>query len=201
MSAEEGCPALPSRGYIPGLDGIRALAVGLVLFEHSVVFDQFSHLYSVGLNAGHTGVALFFVLSGYLITTLLLREEQRTSFISLRLFYIRRALRLFPVLWVYLFVVALFTLAGWLPHNPWHSFVSSLFYFRNVVGRGHETDQLWSLSIEEQFYILWPLVLIGLPKRNRARLVVAMGVLICITLWRIYAAKTGLASVGALFAQ
>ena len=144
-------------------------------------------------------MAIFFVLSGYLITTLLLREEQRTGFISLRLFYIRRGLRLFPALWLYLSVVAVIILAGWLPHNPWHSFVSSLFYVRNLVGRGHETQHLWSLSIEEQFYILWPLILVGLPRRDRARLAVALGALVGVTLWRIYAARTGLASVGALY--
>ena len=163
MGTDRVRPSFRDRVYVPGLDGVRALAVGLVIFEHSVVFDQFSHFGSVGLSGGHTGVALFFVLSGYLITTLLLREEERTGFISLRFFYIRRALRLFPALWLYLFVVAVLTLAGWLPHNPWHSFFSSLLYFRNIVGRGHETDQLWSLSIEEQFYIIWPLILIGLP--------------------------------------
>ena len=199
MGAEEGCPTLPCRGHIPGLDGIRGLAVSLVLLSHSVIYGELGHLSFVGPDAGYTGVAIFFVLSGYLITTLLLREEQRTGFISLRLFYIRRGLRLFPALWLYLSVVAVIILAGWLPHNPWHSFVSSLFYVRNLVGRGHETQHLWSLSIEEQFYILWPLILVGLPRRDRARLAVALGALVGVTLWRIYAARTGLASVGALY--
>jgi peptidoglycan/LPS O-acetylase OafA/YrhL len=67
------------------------------------------------------------------------------------------------------------------------------------VGRGHETDHLWSLSIEEQFYVLWPLVLICLPRRNRTRLFFALAGLIGATLWRVYAARTGLASVGALY--
>ena len=77
MGAEEGCPTLPYPGHIPGLDGIRGLAVGLVLLSHSVIYGQLGHLSFIGPDAGYTGVAIFFVLSGYLITTLLLREEQR----------------------------------------------------------------------------------------------------------------------------
>ena len=129
----------PNQDHIPGLDGIRALAIGLVLFAHSVIYDTFSHLRSIGTGAGYAGVAVFFVLSGYLITTLLLREEERTGSISLRLFYLRRALRLFPALWLYLLVVSLIWFSGLLPHHPWHSFASSLLYVRNLVGRGHET--------------------------------------------------------------
>jgi peptidoglycan/LPS O-acetylase OafA/YrhL len=199
MGMEAQGSASPRSGHIPGLDGIRALAIGGVLFSHSVIYGEFTGLHSIGHTAGYAGVAVFFVLSGYLITTLLLREEDRTGGISLRLFYIRRALRLFPALWLYLMVVGVIWLAGGLPHHPWHSFVSSLFYVRNLVGRGHETDHLWSLSIEEQFYILWPLVLCCLPHRNRARLLLALAGLAGVTVWRVYAARTGLASAGALY--
>jgi peptidoglycan/LPS O-acetylase OafA/YrhL len=189
----------PRTSYIPGLDGIRAMAIGLVLFSHSVIYDEFTQLHTVGLGAGYSGVAVFFVLSGYLITMLLLREEERTGSISLRSFYWRRALRLFPALWLYLLVVSVIWLAGGLPHHPWHSFVSSLLYVRNLVGRGHETDHLWSLSIEEQFYLLWPIVLLALPHRNRSRLLLALGGLIAVTAWRVYATHTGLASAGTLY--
>ena len=171
----------------------------LVLFSHSVIYGTFGPLASIGLVAGYAGVAVFFVLSGFLITNILLREEERTGGISLRFFYWRRALRLFPALWLYLLVVSLIWLAGALPHHPWHSFVSSLFYFRNLVGRGHETDHLWSLSIEEQFYLLWPLILIALPRRNGIRLFIGLGTLSVVTLWRVLAARTGLVSVGALY--
>lgn len=186
------------QGYVPGLDGIRALAVGLVLFSHNVIYDKFTHLRPFAV-AAYIGVAVFFVLSGYLITTLLLREEEQTGSISLRLFYLRRALRLFPALWLYLLVIGIIWSFGWLPHHPWHSFVSSLLYVRNLVGRGHETAHLWSLAIEEQFYLLWPLVLVGLPRRNGVRLLFALAGLVSVTLWRIYAARTGLASAGALY--
>lgn len=184
---------------IPGLDGIRGLAIGLVLFSHSVIFGEFSSLSSVGLNAGYTGVALFFVLSGYLITRLLLREEAQTDSISLRLFYARRVLRLFPALWLYLLVVWILWLGGRIPDHPWHSFVTSLFYTRNLVGRGHETDHLWSLSLEEQFYLLWPLVLVALPRRDKGRLLVGVGLLVVVTVWRICAARNHWASLGALY--
>jgi peptidoglycan/LPS O-acetylase OafA/YrhL len=192
-------PSHEHRGHIQGLDGIRGLAIALVLFSHSVIYDEFTNLHSSGLEAGYAGVAIFFVLSGYLITALLLREEDRTGRISLRLFYIRRSLRLFPALWLYLLVVFVIWCMGGLPHHPWHSIVSSLLYIRNLVGSGHETGHLWSLSIEAQFYCLWPFVLVSLRQRNRLRLLVALSALIGITLWRIYAAQTGLASEGALY--
>ena len=96
MRVETGKAELPGSAYIPGLDGIRAMAIGLVLFSHSVIYEEFTQFCQIGLAAGYAGVAVFFVLSGYLITTLLLREEDRTDGISLSLFYLRRALRLFP---------------------------------------------------------------------------------------------------------
>lgn len=199
MGGQAGGEATRYRAYIPGLDGIRALAVSLVLFSHSVIFDQFTGLRGMGLNAGYTGVAIFFVLSGYLITRLLLREEETTGSISLKLFYIRRAFRLFPALWLYLAVVFGIWLFGAIPDHPLHSFVTSLLYIRNLVGRGHETDHLWSLSIEEQFYLIWAVALVALGQRQRTRLLVAVGVVVGVTIWRIYAARNGLASAGALY--
>ena len=124
MSDDKGKGVLAHSGHIPGLDGIRALALGLVLFSHHVIYDRFTHLRPFAV-AGFIGVGVFFVLSGYLITTILLREEERTGSISLRLFYLRRALRLFPALWLYLLVIGLIWLSGGLPDHPWHSLVSS----------------------------------------------------------------------------
>lgn len=186
-------------GYVPGLDGVRGLAILLVLFSHSVIYDQFGGLKSNGLNAGYTGVTIFFVLSGYLITKLLLREEDQAGDISLRLFYLRRATRLFPALWLYLLVVFAIWLTGVLPEHPLHSFLTSLLYVRNIVGRGHETDHLWSLSLEEQFYLLWPLVVVSLKGRDRARMAVATITLLIVTLWRVYAARAQIVSAGTLY--
>jgi len=184
---------------VPGLDGVRALAIAMVLCSHSVIYDEFTWLRGIGLEFGYTGVAVFFVLSGYLITRLLLREERATGGISLRLFYVRRALRLFPALWLYLLVVGALWLWNYFPDHPWHSFVTSLLYVRNLIGRGHETDHLWSLSLEEQFYLIWPLIIVWLPQRNRARLAIALVGIVLITWWRHFAAAKGLANEGALY--
>jgi peptidoglycan/LPS O-acetylase OafA/YrhL len=198
MSVGASFSTPPVIGHIPGLDGIRALAIGLVLLSHTVLHNEFMDLRPL-MAAGSAGVTVFFVLSGYLITSLLLREEDRTGEISLRLFYLRRAIRLFPALWLYLLVVGAIWLSGRLPDHPWYSFVSSLFYVRNLVGRGHETGHLWSLSLEEQFYLIWPLVFVGLSRRNGARLVAAVTGLVGITIWRIYAVKNQLFSDGRLY--
>jgi peptidoglycan/LPS O-acetylase OafA/YrhL len=188
-----------SRWHVAGLDGVRGLAILLVLCSHSIIYTNAGGLTPHGLAAGSAGVAVFFVLSGYLITTLLLREEEREGTIDLASFYARRALRLFPALWLYLLVVFCIWLVGWLPEHPWHSFVTSLFYVRNLVGRGHETDHLWSLAIEEQFYLLWPVFLCCVTARQRTRLWIVTGALVVITLWRVTAAHYGLASAGALY--
>ncbi|QVL33802.1 acyltransferase [Telmatocola sphagniphila] len=199
MKKDDDDPAPSKEKHFPGLDGIRGLAIGLVLFSHSVIYDQFTGLRSYGLLSGHSGVSIFFVLSGYLITMLMLLEEGKTGRVSLRLFYIRRSLRLFPALWIYLGTICIIWIGGALPHHPWHSFISSLFYFRNLVGQGHETAHLWSLSIEEQFYVFWPLLFILLKRRNKTRLIIVCGLILLITLWRVYAATAGLASDGALY--
>lgn len=188
-----------SRWHVAGLDGVRGLAILLVLCSHSVIYTNAGGLRPNGLVAGYAGVAVFFVLSGYLITTLLLREEQLEGHIELRAFYARRALRLFPALWLYLLVVFGLWIAGRLPEHPWHSFVTSLFYVRNLVGRGHETDHLWSLALEEQFYLLWPVFLCCVPARGRRRLWIVAGVIAAITIWRLTAAQFGLASPGTLY--
>ncbi|QDT14980.1 acyltransferase family protein [Alienimonas californiensis] len=198
MSAAVACRSPPG-GYLRGLDGLRGAAVGMVLFAHSVIYDEFSSWRSVGSAAGGAGVTIFFVLSGYLITRLLLAEERRTGTIALKLFYARRAVRLFPALWLYLAVVGLLALPGFLPDCPWHSFAASLLYLRNLVGRGHETAHLWSLSIEEQFYLLWPFVIVLLPGRDRVRLGAALAGVVTVTVWRTAAAAEGWASPAALY--
>lgn len=196
-----GANASSTRGlrHLPGLDGVRGLGVALVLFSHSVIYGRAPSLSATGLRSGAAGVTLFFVLSGYLITTLLVREETAMRRISLPLFYTRRALRLFPALWLYLTVITLLWLAGRLPHHPWHSLVTSVLYIRNLVGRGHETDHLWSIALEEQFYLIWPVVVVALSWRRRLRLPVVLGIFLVVTAWRHHAALAGLASAGALY--
>src|SRR5215472_9394197 len=156
-------PVQRNRRYMPGLDGLRAIAVLGVVFYH---------LRFQWAEGGLLGVGVFFTLSGYLITDILLNQVSRGG-IRLKKFWGARARRLLPALFVVLVVVlAWVTLIG--PHQP-SSFrmetISSAFYFNNwwlifhnvsyfERFRASPLDHIWSLSIEEQFYIFWPFLLI-----------------------------------------
>lgn len=138
---------------------VGGLAILMVLFDHLQAGIRAKPL-PFGRTGTH-GVALFFVLSGFLITSRLLAEMERSGTISLRRFYIRRFFRLMPAAWVYLTVIGL--LAGG------RYIVSCLLFFRNFVDP-HETALMnahfWSLSIEEQFYLVWPAtLLVARPRR------------------------------------
>ncbi len=145
-------------GYRPGLDGLRAVAVFAVIGFH----------YYRWPTGGASGVELFFVLSGFLITSLLLEEWRERSRISLPRFYLRRALRLLPALWFLLAVWAI--LAAHAGHFQWTPLVYGLTYTTNLatIIQGHYPglSHLWSLGNEEQFYLLWPLLLLVMLKRR-----------------------------------
>jgi peptidoglycan/LPS O-acetylase OafA/YrhL len=154
-------------GHVSGLDGIRGLAILAVLGHHFL-----------GLRGGFYGVDLFFVLSGFLITTLLLEEHAATGFVSLRRFYERRARRLLPALGpVLLFSLLVAVLEAEAGHGDnarvrIEGIVSCIFYAANVVATfGNrlpiELSHMWSLAQEEQFYLLWPTILILLLYRAR----------------------------------
>ena len=136
---------------IPSLDGLRAISITLVILSHLV---QWRHLSMRVIGSyGSLGVFIFFVLSGYLITNLLLREQERTSSISLRTFYIRRAFRIFPAAFVFLAVVVIL----YWRQMRWYHIAAAFFYVANMDRwRPWVFGHLWSLSIEEQFYLLWP---------------------------------------------
>ena len=139
---------------IPSLDGLRAISISLVVLSHLIKWKHIS-LELVG-SYGALGVHVFFVLSGYLITNLLLREYARTSTISLRDFYIRRAFRIFPAAFVFLAVVIVL----YWHEMRWYHVGAALFYVANMdISRPWVFGHLWSLSIEEQFYLLWPFAL------------------------------------------
>lgn len=150
-------PRLPSR--IPSLDGLRAVSILLVIIGHSsdslnapAFLDHFSHL-------GNLGVRTFFIISGFLITTLLLKEREKTGRISMKGFYARRALRIFPPSLAYIGIIAACYAAGWLILKP-YDLVHALTYTMNYrYNPAHWFRHLWSLSVEEQFYLLWPGVL------------------------------------------
>jgi peptidoglycan/LPS O-acetylase OafA/YrhL len=170
--------------YLPGLDGIRAISVLAVLVYHQYAVGGHEHGWMAG---GFLGVEVFFVVSGYLITSLLLAERRQTGTISLRHFWQRRARRLLPALYVLLAVVVAYALL-FLPDaisnlksdviaaltytSNWWQIIANRSYFLEA-GRPSLLKQLWSLAIEEQFYLFWPVLLIvGLRKIGRRRFLV-----------------------------
>lgn len=170
----------PRFGYQPALDGIRAIAVLLVIGVHISGIIPW-----IDLPGGWLGVDVFFVLSGYLITSLLLTERNRTGRTNFRNFYVRRLLRLAPlslavvaVVWIGARTVPAQT--GFVLPN--RGALSVIFYYSNWVFMDDFRNlgslfHCWSLSIEEQFYVVWPAVLIGLlrfGKRHGRALAIAL---------------------------
>ncbi len=157
---------------IVALDGMRAIAISLVLSAHGCeAFLSFSHLWWMApITNGELGVRLFFVLSGYLITSLLMREQARHGDISLRDFYIRRTLRIFPAFYLYLAVIAGLVGCGWIAASG-AQFAAAATYTWNYLGLWQSSGpaqgawflgHLWTLSLEEQFYLFWPgLIVLG----------------------------------------
>ena len=172
-------------GYQPALDGVRAIAVLLVMLGH------------LGLvSAGGLGVDIFFVLSGYLITAILVSEFSTTGGISLKKFYARRALRILPAVILLLAVLNILVEATQTSEQAhtfqWNS-LGALFYIANwlrAFGRGIGIlGHLWSLSIEEQFYLLWPIALAFLLSRKlkRSQILIVIGfAVVLVNLDRIY---------------
>jgi peptidoglycan/LPS O-acetylase OafA/YrhL len=166
--------------YSPALDGLRAMAILAVVAQHAGI---------PGLR-GYHGVTLFFVISGYLITRLLLKEHDRSGSIQLRHFYVRRFLRLGPALvvvvaatWVWL------ALTGEPVASYWGGIVGSLTYTTDLIQAlsgngnvGHYFQWSWSLGVEELFYLVWPISLLVLAKWHRfsaAAIVLLAGVVGC----------------------
>ena len=164
MTSAQTAPIQHPR-HIPSLDGLRALSVLLVIVLHTVQHRSLTHhvplLYYV-LGNGSLGVFIFFVISGYLITTLLLREREKTSTISLRSFYLRRAFRILPPLYVYILFLGVLALGGHLPGMNRRELITALTFTRNYVPHVGlwAFEHLWSLCLEEQFYLLWPALLV-----------------------------------------
>jgi peptidoglycan/LPS O-acetylase OafA/YrhL len=157
----------PRGDHLPSLDGLRAISISLVLLGHLGGTRGLARLnFGIG-DYAHLGVVIFFVISGFLITRLLLSEHTKKGSVSLKLFYARRALRLFPASYAFIACVSLLWLAG-IVHleatDLWHA----VTYTVNYLPDPHwEIGHLWSLSVEEQFYLLWPLAFLTLgPRRS-----------------------------------
>lgn len=149
-------PSIPQlEGRLPSLDGWRAISIGLVLFAHSRVSPAWHDL---AFYCGSLGVRFFFVISGFLITWLLLREGTRRNEVSLINFYARRVIRIFPVYYVYLGTCWLLDAAGLLNAGPQWQQWFNFFFLANYGPCEGVTGVLWSLGVEEQFYLVWPVV-------------------------------------------
>src|SRR5712692_9378521 len=146
---------------IPSLDGLRAISIAFVVLGHLTGTRHFPS----SLDAAHVfagpGVRVFFVISGLLTTTLLLKELDQTGRISITGFYLRRAFRIFPAFYTYLAAVALFGLA-----RPGELVRAATYTINYVEGRSWIVAHIWSLAVEEQFYILWPLTVVALVRRS-----------------------------------
>jgi peptidoglycan/LPS O-acetylase OafA/YrhL len=198
-AVEPGSARPPAVGmqlpYRPGLDGLRALAVaGVVLYHAGVSW----------MPGGFLGVDVFFVLSGYLITSLLLAEHRRQGSVGFKAFWLRRARRLLPAVLLVVFVCLLAAstiarddltrtrgdaLASLVYLTNWHLIAASHSYF-NAFGRPSLLQHLWSLAVEEQFYLLWPLILLGSLKLVGRRYTVLLTVVLALSstalMWGLY---------------
>jgi peptidoglycan/LPS O-acetylase OafA/YrhL len=166
-------------GRIAAVDGLRAVAVAGVIAFH----------FGIDLPGGFLGVDLFFVISGYVITRLLLIEWHRTGSIAWARFWGRRARRLLPAVMALLVVVQLWLRLGALPDlrtttdaqtvmalayaSNWYAIVANVGYWGGLTA-GAPLTHLWSLAVEEQFYLVWPLVLIAVLMTTRSRRVLAV---------------------------
>jgi peptidoglycan/LPS O-acetylase OafA/YrhL len=194
----------PRRFYQPELDGLRFYAFLAVFAYHTLpkqpAFYGGLHLplpslCAAAVKSGASGVDLFFTLSAFLITALLLRERQQTGRISLRLFYIRRILRIWPLYFAVLAVAVV--LAHTIPSQilPWYYVVGYLLFAGNWinVAFGHPLSvcaPLWTVSIEEQFYLVWPLLMKTLARRGM--IIAAVVAFLLATLSQIGVALAGL---------
>jgi len=170
---------------IPSLDGLRAISIGFVLIGHLAGTRGFPLSTATGnaLNLGELGVHVFFVISGYLITQLLLEELALKRRIDLRRFYLRRTLRIFPPYYALIALLAAAQVAGWIALAR-HDVLRTLTYTSNYYeGRSWWLGHTWSLSVEEQFYLMWPALL--LLVRTRRALLIACGVLLAAPLVRL----------------
>lgn len=179
---------LSKLGYVPELDGLRGAAIlGVMVFHARAPF----------LKGGFIGVDIFFVLSGFLITTLLIQEFDGSGTVSLKNFYMRRVLRLGPALIALLIVFCLVSFAVLSEENANRNYVDaiiSLAYLTNWARAFsiHPPDFLghtWSLSIEEQFYVVWPIILLTMLRVSKKRhhvVVIAAAIALLSWIFRVY---------------
>ena len=162
-------PQPTSLHRIPSLDGLRALSIFMVVGLHTLQRFSLSHPVGYAWYAPFNGVSVFFEISGFLITSLLLQEHQKNGSVSLRDFYIRRVFRILPPLYFYVGVIVLLGVLGRVELYKL-SVISAVLFFHNVAPPPAmwSLEHLWSISVEEQFYLWWPCVLVLCLRRRAA---------------------------------
>lgn len=152
-----------NNNYYPSLDSLRAIAVIFVIISHWFASDHFLNRYT---SNGTLGVTLFFVLSGFLISGILMNYKTEidleviTIKQTLKIFYIRRAIRIFPIYYVLIGVLLLFQFSLMTDSFWWHFFYLSNVYFWLQGAFNGSLSHFWSLAVEEQFYLIWPLIIL-----------------------------------------
>ncbi|MDQ6677852.1 MAG: acyltransferase [Acidobacteriota bacterium] len=165
---------------IASLDGLRAIAITMVVISHLVALPAIP-----SSTMGDTGVRIFFVLSGFLITTLLIQEHSKTGRVELLRFYIRRCFRIFPAFYLYLGVLSVAGASGWIMLRP-NDLAKAAFYVVDYCpwdSTSNFVRHIWSLSVEEQFYLVWP-VAFWAWGQERAKWV-AVGSIVLSPVWRL----------------
>lgn len=174
------------KNRIPELDGVRGIAILLVVLFHD---------FRATFQNGWLGVDIFFVLSGFLITSLLIAEHSKSGTINFKAFYLRRARRLFPAVAALLIVYSLLAVAlRWPAGNTIKTIFAVVFYTANWAWAFHwdlnlaPLGQMWSLSIEEHFYMLWPVAFLAVRRTASSKKITALllTVVCIVAIWRAF---------------
>jgi peptidoglycan/LPS O-acetylase OafA/YrhL len=158
------------RRRIPSLDGVRAISVAIVLLGHVCNSTGAPAWLAPMERYANFGVRVFFVLSGFLITSLLVKERERTGQVDLKAFYIRRSFRIFPAAYVFLAVIGM---TAWASLRATDLVIAATYLSNYHTGRPWILGPLWSLAVEEQFYLLWPIA-VALWFHRRVEILVAV---------------------------
>ncbi|MFO0550157.1 MAG: acyltransferase [Polyangiaceae bacterium] len=154
-------------GRYPCLDGLRGTSILLVLLSHATSTPDLLRFSPDDIvEVGNIGVRLFFILSGFLFTTMLVQERERTGTISLKAFYMRRTLRIFPAFYAYIVAIAVASALGWLVLKRYDVLAALTFTMNYHPNRAWELGHLWSLAVTEQFYLVWPATVLVFGRRG-----------------------------------
>ncbi len=152
-----------ARARVPSLDGLRGISILAVLVAHALGTDNFLSAGAINPvfgDLGNLGVRVFFIISGFMITSLLFQEVAKSGHISLKGFYLRRTFRIFPAFYAYLAVMFALGVLGVLHLSLADNLHAATYTVNFAHERSWYIGHVWSLSVEEQFYLLWPLALI-----------------------------------------